>query len=73
MSNVRKYALDRKYLKDYFDKGRVELKDIVKDQKEELNKEEKKIELIYDAVRYFQRRIDANLDTLDQILKAYEE
>ena len=53
IGNVARYPSDREALRDRELVGREKLKDIISDRGEQRSKEERKIQLIYDAVKFY--------------------
>lgn len=56
-------------LKNQFVVGTNKLSDIVKERKEEIAKEEKKLELIYDSVKHFKKKMKANVVELETVIQ----
>ena len=54
--------------KDYFDVGRHELKNVVAERKKELASEERRLEIIYDAVDFFKKKMTRYMAELDEIM-----
>ena len=57
LGNVARYELDQNALYDRFEVGAEMLKNIVEERGKERDLEQKKIELIYDAVRYHKKNM----------------
>ena len=53
IGNVSRYDLDRECLEDRFLVGRGKLSTVVADRKKEIEKDERRLRLIYDAVGFF--------------------
>ena len=68
LGNVRRYKLDRKCIDDQFDIGREKLKNIVVERGKQIAIEERKLELIYDAVAHYKTKMAAVLVELDEVM-----
>ncbi len=56
-------------LKDQFVVGTNKLADVVAERKVEIAKENKKLELIYDSVKHFKKKMKANVAQLETIIE----
>ena len=73
LGNIARYPLDPKCCKDQFDAGRKKLKNIAKDRAKEREKEQRKMELIWDSVTFFKKKMQINRMSLREVLAKYEE
>lgn len=69
IGNVTKYPFEREALRDRDVVGREKLKDIISERQEQRAKEERKLQLIYDSVKFYKRNMQVNLDEIRETLE----
>ena len=68
LGNVSRYNLDRNCLLDYFKVGRAKLDNVIHERKTEIAKERRRLELLYDAVRFYRKKMSATMAELTQVM-----
>jgi len=69
LGGVTRYKVNLECLKNQFVVGTNKLANVVAERKVEIAKENKKLELIYDAVNHFKKKMKANVAQLDTIIE----
>lgn len=72
LGNVTRYKLEPRCCKDQFVEGLLKLKDVCSDRMKERKKERRKMELIWDAVNYFKKKMETNKLALNEVLADYD-
>ena len=69
LGGVTRYKVNLECLKNQFVVGTNKLANVVAERKVEIAKENKKLELIYDAVNHFKKKMKVNVAQLDTIIE----
>ena len=73
LGNVQRCKINMQCTHNQFVEGRKKLKDIATERMKEREKEQRKIELIWDAVHFFKKKMKKNTLALNEILEKYDE
>jgi hypothetical protein len=68
LGGVTRYKVNLSCLKNQFVVGAEKLVNVVAERKAEITKENKKLELIYDSVNHFKKKMKANVVQLDKVI-----
>ena len=68
LGNVSRYKLDKNCLLDYFKVGRAKLENVVQERKTEIAKEKRRLELLYDAVKFYRTKMSATMAELKVVM-----
>ena len=68
LGGVTRYKVNLACLKNQLVVGTEKLANVVAERKAEIKKENKKLELIYDSVNHFKKKMKANVVQLDKVI-----
>ena len=72
LGNVDRYKLNLSCLTNQFKVGEENLKNVVAEQKKELEKERHQLGIIYDSVAYFKNKMKSNREERMKTVKKYK-
>ena len=73
LGNVQRCKINMQCTHNQFVEGRKKLKDVAAERGKEREKEQRKIELIWDAVHFFKKKMKKNTLALNEILEKYDK
>ena len=69
LGGVTRYNVNPECLKNQFVVGNVKVSNVVEERRAEIAKGKKKLELIFDSVRHFKKKMKANVEELSVVIE----
>lgn len=70
LGNVQRYAINKQCIVDPFKSGAEKMRDVVRERENEIEKEKRRVQLIYDSVTYFKTKKTRDMTSLDAVINA---
>ena len=72
MGGVSRYPIDMRCLTNQFVVGDNKLVNVATERKEDIRKEKRKLEIIFDSVKYFKKKMEANIEEIKNVVEETE-
>ena len=68
MGNIARYKMNMECTKEFFEVGRTQLKNVVQERENKIAAEKTRLEIIYDAVAFYKKKMAAVIVELEEVL-----